>query len=259
MPRTNPEEYREYMRTYMRKKRGIPEENYKKKGEKKEMEAEDIGKVAKAGIDLAKEFGDKENDEGKEFIGKAEKYIGIAEKYAPIILKGIQGFMERQQEITQQKQPQQTQVTIQTPPPIGWTEMSPLQRLGKKYTNPTWYQQGNLYEQEKKLKGQPQQLQAHAQNIQQAQTIQQPQPTTLKDLEHKHPEPPLIKDDQPTPNEPTNTAGMTDQEQEEYFQKYRKAKEQGNKEQFEEKEKNNSKENTKKEEPKEDDKIKKRQ
>ena len=203
MPRKNPDEYREYMKNYMRKKYYEKEPSVEKVNATVEK-LTDIEKGTKSVTDkarilsdLAKEFGNKES-EGMQSIDKIDKWINLAEKYAPLILQAVKGFADRNAEL-QTQQANIKDVNVGTPAPTGWVSMSPMERLSRKYeadgSISNWYTQGEMYENESSYK--PPQLQ---QPQQQAQVQQKPQ--SLEELAKQYPEPPLIKDSEPVKEQP---------------------------------------------------------
>ncbi|AKB79015.1 hypothetical protein MSHOH_2532 [Methanosarcina horonobensis HB-1 = JCM 15518] len=172
---------KEYMREYMKKKyvpTGRPvgrprkqeiEEDYEEEYEEEEMStADDIISVLE-----------------KEAIrrnGEVPELLQYAKIVAPYIQNFTMGFLENYSKFKQQN----TKVeTIQ--PPAGWLEMKPLDRMARKYIDPDWYAAGERYEASK----------TGAVNVNYIDKTYVPPTTmkreTLKDLQNKYPEPPLIE------------------------------------------------------------------
>jgi hypothetical protein len=214
MPVKNPDEYRKYMNNYMksryRKKNGIPDdpkpkkeidfEEIKAKAQNLETGTKSASDTTKVITSLAKEFGE-DTPENKEFISKIEKYISLGEKFLPIALQFIKGFAERQQEL-QLHNANQVQATSRTTAPAGWEGLTPMQRISKKYasdgTISTWYAQGEQYEAEKNMSVNTPTFQINETPTQQYQQA----PTSLKELSQRHPDPPMLSNQEPKQEEP---------------------------------------------------------
>jgi len=206
MPRKVKEEYNEYMNNYMNKRYNKQKQEKLKNmkieapaekidlrvGNGKEFGVNDIATTGKAVTQLAREFGDLK-EEDKQYIDKIEKYITLGEKYLPLVLKFVEGFTTRLQD--QSQQTQETQANLITPAPQGWDELSPMQRIGRKYQSDgsisAWYRQGEMHEEQKQLT--PQNTRQNpTPNLQQYTPPQAQEPTSLQELARKHPEPKAI-------------------------------------------------------------------
>jgi hypothetical protein len=115
---------------------------YKAEHEPKELPPETTTAIVEKTKDLLK---DKETGEDDPLI----KLVEQIPKYMPLVQQILAGFRDSQ--IAKQlQQPQQT--GPQRPiPPQGWLEMSPMERLKRKYSNPQWYQAGLNYEAQEDL------------------------------------------------------------------------------------------------------------
>ena len=202
MPRKDPDAYREYMREYTRKKR----REKKMLQSNEQTKDKDDFNVAEAVIPQGTENIDLNSKQAKELLEKAKsmtkdpvseetdpvmKYIEKGMKYLPIIMEAFKGFNIASRNF-QSRQPQQTP-SIQ--PPAGWESMSGLARLGRKYSEPAWYEAGERWESYKATGGVTSENTGY---VDPTYTTPPPQPPQdLKQLAQKHPEPPLVKDETP--------------------------------------------------------------
>ena len=126
------------------------------------------------------------------------KYIEKAMKYLPIIMEAFKGFNMASQNFQASRQPQRPSIQ----PPDGWESMSPIQRLGRKYSAPDWYEAGERWESYKET-GQISQINTGYVDPTYNQAVaQRQQAQNLRDLQQRHPEPPLIKQNEPQQERP---------------------------------------------------------
>jgi len=212
MPRKNKEEYNQYMRDYARKKA------QDKKGIKKISEPKDNdfnatddptpvlnlqSETAKEVLELSKTIF-KDPDTGKP--DKILTYIEQGAKYLPLAVKFMEGFMENMKAFNA-KPVQAEEEEQKMQPPEGWESVSPLEKMKYKYSRPAWYEAGLAWDSYKESgvinpavninyvdKGYTPPRRGQIVHDQGA------EPVSLNELSRKHPEPPLV-DDQEKPTE----------------------------------------------------------
>lgn len=127
--------------------------------------------------DIAQSTKDKSTDETDPVF----KYLEKAEKYLSIVMKFFEGFNDRRQDAIKQQGGQQ-QPKIQAPE--GWINLSPTQRMSRKYDGvgniSAWYRAGEAYEKEagtyrpvKDMSAPPQRLQDLNNKYQEPQAVQE--------------------------------------------------------------------------------------
>lgn len=203
MPRTDPDAYREYMREYTRKKRR--EKKMLNQTNEPTQDKDDFN-VVEAVIPQGTETIDLNSKQAKEILEKAKtltkdpisdeedpvmKYIEKGMKYLPIIMEAFKGFNMA----SQRYQANQPQARPSIQPPAGWESMSGLARLGKKYSDPAWYEAGERWESFKTTGAVTTTNTGYVDP-----TYTTPPPQDLRQLAQKHPEPPLVKDQEPQEN-----------------------------------------------------------
>ena len=129
----------------------------------------------------------------KDEEGKLDKTMETILKYGPLVGELVKGFLgAAKQNQTQNQEPKPSMVNLPQAPP-EWLNMSPMERLSKKYTRPDWYAAGEKYEEEMLMIPQPElNNQVSMQGTSQTGT-QQPKRETLASLARKHPEPPPVR------------------------------------------------------------------
>jgi len=212
LPRKNPEEYKAYMKNYMR------ERYAKQKAEKTllgkpKMEKDDFNVTETAISNVGKETLDLKGKATTELMAIAKKVskdldtdeedpvfktIEKVMKYAPIITELFKGFSQAAGNFkATQIQPQQKQVqTMQAPD--GWETMTGLQKMNYKYTRPDWYAAGERWDNYKATGGATT-TPINTNYIDS--TYSQPAATqearTLAELANKHPDLPPANDSTP--------------------------------------------------------------
>ncbi len=213
MPLKDRDEYNAYMRNKMRqysaKKRAMKTMDKAPKEPDFDVTQAvipepDINEPLNVNSGLAKEFLEKAKEASKDPITKeVDPFFNIIEKgmkYLPLVIQAFKGFNEAASRYTQ-VQPNQPQGQIGVAAPAGWLTMTPLKRLNKKFTDPAWYEAGLRYD-SFKSSGQVTSKNTSYVDSSYNQPAKHQEARTLKELQNKHPEPPLASGSAPTPQEP---------------------------------------------------------
>lgn len=188
MPLVNKDEYNAYMRKQMK-------QNYwKNKGQKIMKDKQDYNGTDRPMLDLSqtaelvketknllKNGSSDQADVDDDPVLKAiDKYA----KYIPLVLQFVQGMQGSMQQQQQQRTPAFTA-------PEGWLNMSPMQKLGRKYSQPEWFAAGEAYD----LAAQGISPRINVNHVDRSYS---PPAQNLQSLARKYPEPPIVQD-QPKP------------------------------------------------------------
>lgn len=246
LPRKNPEEYKAYMKNYMR------ERYAKQKAEKallgKPKMTEDDFNVTETAINTAgqetldlkgkattelmaiakKASKDNDTDEEDPIFATIEKVM----KYAPIITELFKGFSQAAGNFKQtQIQPQQQQrPTMQ--PPEGWETMTSLQKMGRKYSRADWYAAGEKYDDWKATGGATTSpINTNYVDATYSQPAANREAQTLAELSRKHPELPQASNSPPPTVEQEEQVQPEEQAKPEFVKKRVKEPEPSQKEQ----------------------------
>jgi len=193
MPRKDKEKYNEYMRNYMLKKnrelKGKPvlDDDYNPSQDVADKPTLDLNSatdlVKKTQELLKSEKGNPDADDDP--VLKAINKYG---KYIPIAMEFFKGFQAAAADFKQKDQANQAP-KIQAPD--GWLHMTPMQKLGLKYSRSEWYAAGEAYDAAVESGNFNPMINPNYVD----KTYQQPQ--NLQALARKYPEPPMVSDSQP--------------------------------------------------------------
>ena len=193
MPRKDKGEYNEYMRNYMKKRqrelKGQPilDNDYNPSSVTNDKPTLDLNSAAglvKQTRELLKS--EKGNPEAED--DPVLKMIDKYGKYVPLVIQFFQGFQAAAKDFQQTQKPQQ-----QIQAPAGWLSMSPMQKLGYKYTRPEWYAAGEAYDVAVETGNMNPQINTSYVDP----TYRSAEPQNLQQLSRKYPEPPPVKDETP--------------------------------------------------------------
>ena len=241
----DPEEYKLYMKNYMRE-RYAKQKAEKLLAGKTKMEKDDFnvtetainttgqetldlkGKATTELMAIAKKAStDKDTDETDLIFATIEKVM----KYAPIITELFKGFSAAAGNFKQtQIQPQQQRPQMQ--PPEGWETMTSLQKMGRKYSRADWYAAGERYDDWKSTEGSSTgAINTNYVDSTYSQPAVHQEAQTLAELSRKHPELPQSSNSPPPTVEQEEQVQQVEQAKPEFVKKRVKEPEPSQKEQ----------------------------
>ena len=213
MPLKDPAANREYMRNYMRRRYEL------KRNAQKPIAGDFDPSTGKQTLDISK-AGDIIN-KTKEIFSKDTaanpdadndpvlKFINRYGKYLPVVMQFFKGFQASYKDYKANQAQEQVQ-KIQAP--TGWLEMTPMQKLGYKYSRSEWYAAGEAYDQFVENGSINPAININHVDPNYTPPARRQEPQNMQQLAKKYPEPPLVNDPAPSQQKSDSTPAAAEQQ-----------------------------------------------